>query len=129
MIGYLGQMDGRFMKDDAFSLGTDTFLIRKIRPTFTGRIGRYFDFKMMPDLGNGVTVVADAYFDIRFSPKFRVRTGKDKSPVGYELLIGDGFVLFPERSIASNLVPNRDIGVQVLAGVFRLVQGRSATAS
>jgi phosphate-selective porin OprO/OprP len=62
--------------------------------------------------------VADAYFDIRFSPKFRVRTGKDKSPVGYELLVGDGFVLFPERSLASNLVPNRDVGVAAQGDVL-----------
>ena len=53
----------------------------------------------------------DAYFDIRFSPKFRIRSGKDKTPVGYELLIGDAFLLFPERSLASSLVPNRDVGV------------------
>src|SRR5207249_2200082 len=68
---------------------------------------------IMPDFGNGTAVMQDAYFDVRFSPKFRVRTGKDKTPVGYELLQGDAFVLFPERALASSLVPNRDIGVQV----------------
>ena len=67
----------------------------------------------MPDFGNGTTTITDAYFDIRFSPKFRVRTGKDKTPVGYELLIGDAFLLFPERALASSLVPNRDVGVAV----------------
>ncbi len=64
----------------------------------------------MPDFGSGVAVILDAYFDIRFSPKFRVRTGKDKTPVGYELLQGDAFLLFPERTLASSLVPNRDVG-------------------
>ena len=67
----------------------------------------------MPDFGSGAAVILDAYFDIRFSPKFRVRAGKDKTPVGYELLQGDAFLLFPERSLASGLVPNRDVGVQV----------------
>lgn len=112
VIGYTGQMDGRFVVDDPQNAVTDTFLLRKVRPTFTGRIGRYFDFKVMPDLGSGQTVMADAYFDIRFSPKFRVRFGKDKSPVAYEVLIGDAFLIFPERSLASSLVPNRDVGVQ-----------------
>jgi phosphate-selective porin OprO/OprP len=58
-------------------------------------------------------VLEDAYFDIRFSPKFRVRSGKDKTPIGYELMVGDAYVLFPERSLVSSLVPNRDIGIQV----------------
>jgi phosphate-selective porin OprO/OprP len=74
---------------------------------------KYFDFKVMPDFGNGTAVLEDAYFDIRLSPKFRVRPGKDKSPVGYELSIGDAYVLFLERSLASSLVPNRDVGVQL----------------
>jgi phosphate-selective porin OprO/OprP len=63
-------------------------------------------------------VVADAYVDIRFSRGFRIRTGKDKTPIGHELLHGDAFVLFPERSLASNLVPNRDIGVQAQGEVW-----------
>lgn len=112
VFGMVAQSDGRFSVDDPSPI-TNTFTIRKIRPTFTGRIAKYFDFKVMPDFGNGATIVQDAYFDIRFSPAFRVRSGKDKTPVGYELLQGDAFLLFPERALASSLVPNRDIGVQV----------------
>lgn len=117
-FGFVGQFDGRFFVNDASRTLTNTFLTRKFRPTFTGRVGRYFDFKMMPDLGSGQTVVADAYFDIRFSPKFRLRTGKDKTPVGYELLQGDAFVLFPERALATSLVPNRDNGIQAQGDVL-----------
>src|SRR5207248_360519 len=36
----------------------------------------------------------------------------DKTPIGYELLIGDANLSFPERALASSLVPNRDIGIQ-----------------
>lgn len=116
VFGMVAQTDGRFSLDDPKSI-TNTFTIRKIRPTLTGRVARYFDFKIMPDFGNGATIVQDAYFDIRFSPKFRIRSGKDKTPVGYELLEGDAFVLFPERALASSLVPNRDIGIQVQGDV------------
>jgi phosphate-selective porin OprO/OprP len=112
VFGLVAQADGRFSLDDPAPI-TDTFTIRKLRPTFSGRIAKYFDFKVMPDFGNGTAVVQDAYLDIRFSPKFRVRSGKDKTPIGYELLQGDAYLLFPERSLASSLVPNRDIGVQV----------------
>ena len=111
-LGMTAQADGRFSLDTPAPF-TDTFTLRKIRPTFTGRIAKYFDYKVMPDLGGGQVVMQDAYLDARFSPKFRVRVGKDKTPVGYELLIGDPYVLFPERSLATGLIPNRDNGVQV----------------
>ena len=61
-FGFVSQVDGRFFINDSTKTLTDTFVLRKFRPTFTGRVGRYFDFKMMPDLGNGQTVLADAYF-------------------------------------------------------------------
>lgn len=138
VIGAIAQMDGRFAIDDPLPI-TNTFTIRKLRPVFSGRIAKYFDFKVMPDFGNGTAVVQDAYFDIRFSPRFRVRTGKDKTPVGYELLIGDPYLLFPERMLASSLVPNRDIGVQVqgdltpklfyAAGIFNGVPDGSSTTT
>jgi phosphate-selective porin OprO/OprP len=111
-FGMVAQGDARFSIDDPTPI-TNTFTVRKLRPTFTGRLGRFFDFKVMPDFGNGTAVVADMYLDVRFSQAFRVRTGKDKTPVGYELLMGDGFLFFPERAQATNLVPNRDSGVQV----------------
>jgi phosphate-selective porin OprO/OprP len=110
VLGLTAQADGRFSLDDPLPI-TNTFAIRKARPTLSGRVAKYFDFKVMPDFGNG-TVLQDAYFDIRFSSKFRVRTGKDKTPVGYELLQGDPYLLFPERTLASSLVPNRDVGFQ-----------------
>jgi phosphate-selective porin OprO and OprP len=109
-IGFVVQADGRFSLDDPLPI-TNTFVLRKVRPTFTGRVGKYIDFKVMPELA-GSALILDAYFDIRFSPKLRLRSGKDKTPIGYELLIGDAFLIFPERSIVSLLVPNRDVGFQ-----------------
>jgi phosphate-selective porin OprO and OprP len=111
VLGLTVQADGRFLFGDTQTLA-DTFTIRKARPTFSGRIAKYFDFRIMPDFGAGIATLQDAYIDVRFSPMFRVRTGKDKTPIGYELLQGDPYLLFPERSLASNLVPNRDVGVQ-----------------
>ena len=118
VFGFVGQLDGRFALDDPLPI-VNSFTIRKFRPTFSGRVGRYFEFKMMPDFGGGQAVVADAFLDVRFSPSFRVRTGKDKVPFGHELLQGDAFVLFPERSLASGLVPNRDLGVQAIGDLWR----------
>jgi phosphate-selective porin OprO/OprP len=132
------QADGRFSLDDPLPI-TNTFTIRKARPALSGRVAKYFDFKLTPDFGSGNAVLLDAYVDVRFSPKLRVRSGKDKTPVGYELLQGDPYLLFPERSLASSLVPNRDVGFQVLGelsprvsyagGVFNgIPDGTSSTA-
>ena len=100
--------------------------MRRVRTIMQGRIAKYFEFRLMPDFGSGTTVLYDAYFDVRFSQAFRVRIGKDKTPVGLEQLYSDYALLFPERSLATNLVPNRDVGVQVqgrLAGVLSYIGG------
>ena len=113
VFGLVVQADGRFSTDDP-ALVTNTFLIRRMRPTLTGQFGRRFQFKVMPDFGGGTVVIQDAYLDLQVSPAFSFRAGKNKTPVGYELLIGDAYLVFPERSLASNLVPNRDVGFEAL---------------
>jgi phosphate-selective porin OprO/OprP len=135
----VAHIDGRFSLDD-MAPAVNTFTLRRLRPVFAGRVGRYFDFKLMPDFGNGTAVIQDAFFELRFSSKFRVRAGKDKAPIGYEMLILAPRLTFPERSLASALVPNRDVGVQALgdiaggrvsyaAGVFNGVpDGATSTA-
>ena len=110
-LGAVVQIDGRFSVDDPTPI-TNTFTVRKARPIVSGRIARYFDFRLMPEFGSGSPVILDAYVDTRFSPAFRLRAGKDKTPVGYEWLIGDANVLFPERTLVSGLVPHRDVGFQ-----------------
>jgi phosphate-selective porin OprO/OprP len=116
-VGGLLQVDGRFTTDDPFHAVTDTLVLRRIRPIFQGRAGKYFEFRLMPDFGNGTTVLFDAYFDTRLSKSFRIRVGKDKTPVGLEQLYSDYAVLFPERSLVTNLVPNRDVGIQAQGDV------------
>src|SRR5687768_9767756 len=58
LFGLVAQTDGRFSVDDPTAI-TNTFAIRKVRPTFSGRVARYFDFKVMPDFGNGVSTIVD----------------------------------------------------------------------
>jgi phosphate-selective porin OprO/OprP len=110
-LGTVVQTDGRFSLDDPPPI-TNTFAVRKARVVVAGRASKVFDYRFMPDFGNGSPLILDAYLDLKFSNRLRVRAGKDKTPVGYELLIGDTSLLFPERSLASSLVPNRDVGFQ-----------------
>jgi phosphate-selective porin OprO/OprP len=111
-VGALTQVDGRFVLDDPLHAVTHTFVLRRLRPILQGHAAKYFEFRVMPDFGNGTVVLFDAYVDTRLSRNFRVRVGKDKTPVGLEQLYSDYAVLFPERSLVTNLVPNRDIGIQ-----------------
>jgi phosphate-selective porin OprO/OprP len=125
-LGGLVQLDGRFAPDDPLGQVEDEFVMRRVRVIMQGRIAKYFEFRVMPDFGNGTTLLYDAYLDVRFSQTFRMRLGKDKTPVGLEQLYSDYALLFPERSLASNLVPNRDVGVQVqgkVAGVVSYIGG------
>jgi phosphate-selective porin OprO/OprP len=110
--GYL-QGDGRLYAGDSSNLGTDSFLLRRVRPQLQGTLGKRFDFYLMTDFGGGGTSVQDAYLDARFSPLLRVRVGKFKPPVGLERLQSGANLLFVERALPTALVPNRDVGVQL----------------
>jgi len=67
----------------------------------------------MPDFGNGRTVVQDAYIDTRFDPRAKLRAGKFKTPFGIERLQSASDIRFVQRALPNNLVPNRDIGLQL----------------
>lgn len=110
--GYV-HFDGRFFQEDDERPAVDTFLLRRVRPIFEGTVFKSFDFRIMPDFGGGQTVLQDAYIDARFSPKFKVRAGKFKPPVGLERLQSATELLFVERAFPTNLVPNRDLGIQL----------------
>ncbi|HEV7784551.1 MAG TPA: porin [Thermoanaerobaculia bacterium] len=112
-IGGYVQFDSRFFLDEKQRSTVDTFTLRRVRPILEGTVAKIFDFRIMPDFGAGQTVLQDAYVEGRFSPAFRVRAGKFKPPVGLERLQSGADLLFVERSLPTNLVPNRDLGVQI----------------
>jgi len=111
-LGGILQADGRFYINDQSHQGTNTFLLRTVRPVFEGTVYRYYDFRFMPDFGGGTTVIQDAYMDIRYLPEAVLRAGKFKTPFGIERLQNETDLLFVERALPNNLVPNRDIGLQ-----------------
>ncbi|HUQ69477.1 MAG TPA: porin [Planctomycetaceae bacterium] len=108
------QADGRFALDDADQQYVDSFGVRRLRAYLRGRIARRFEFYLNPDFAGGVLVLQDAYVDTVFAPAFRIRAGKSKTPFGMERLHAAPNILFMERAFPTSLVPNRDIGVQVL---------------
>ncbi len=112
--GYI-HSDGRFFPSSEVVPATDNLLIRRARPIVEATIGRYFDFRLMPDFGGSSPTIVDAYWDGRFASEFTVRAGKFKPPVGLERLQSATDIVFAERGMPTNLVPSRDIGLQ-LAG-------------
>jgi phosphate-selective porin OprO/OprP len=116
-IGLLTQLDGRFGVDDEAEVLTDSFAVRRLRPSLRGRVGDRFEFFLNPDFAGGTLAVQDAYFDTRFSPAFRLRVGKSKSPFGHERLHSASSMLFIERGLPTGVAPNRDIGVQILGDI------------
>ena len=110
-------VDNRVFGGDSAAETADTFILRRVRPTFEGTFGGIYDFKFMPDFASGRSIIVDAYAAARFNPGFVVTAGKFKPPVGLERLQSSADIRFIERGLPTNLVPNRDIGVQ-LSGDF-----------
>jgi phosphate-selective porin OprO and OprP len=119
--------DARFYVDDDAELGTNQFLLRRVRPILQGTVARHFDFNITPDFGSGTATLQDAYLDVRYTPKARFRFGKTKVPISLERLQSATALTFVERSFVSALVPNRDIGLgsygELSGGVFSYVLG------
>lgn len=132
-LSALIQADGRFFADSPGV--SDTFLLRRLRPRFEGRLGKLVAFRLTPEFANGsgdsgaglAARIVDAYLDLKFAAWTSVRAGKQKGPLGLERLQSDGNLLFIERGYPTELVPNRDLGValygQVLHGTTGYVAG------
>lgn len=116
-LGVLVHADGRFALDDDNQQVVDTFAARRVRPYLRGRVARRFEFYLNPDFAGSTLVIQDAYIDTIFAPAFRVRAGKAKTPFGMERLHPASNLLFMERALPNALVPNRDVGIQVLGDV------------
>jgi len=101
----------------------DGFVLRRIRPTIQGSVGKLVGFRFTPELaGSGVgdasgNSVVDAYVDLKFSPKASVRIGKQKGPISIERLQSGSALPFIERGLANELAPNRDLGVSLFGKV------------
>ena len=116
-IGLLVQADGQFDLSDSSRQVVDTFSFGRLRPYLRGRFSKRFEFYFNPDFAGGNLVVQDAYVDTIFSPAFRLRAGKGKTPFGLERLHSASNLLFFNRALPTALVPNRDIGIQAMGDI------------
>jgi phosphate-selective porin OprO/OprP len=129
-VGGYAQADGRFYLHDEAKNGVDTFLMRRVRPIIEGTLYHDFDFRVMTDFGNGAassTLLQDAFLEWHHWSWLKIKAGKFKPPVGLEQQMSDVDLIFMERGLPSDLVPQRDVGVQVsgdlLGGVVSYAGG------
>jgi phosphate-selective porin OprO/OprP len=96
-----------------------------VRPIFEGTLAGIYEFRFMPDFGQGRTVIQDTFLAGRFHPAFELKLGKYKSPVGLERLQSSSDMRMIQRAFPTSLVPNRDIGLQASGD---LAEGRLSYA-
>jgi phosphate-selective porin OprO/OprP len=111
------QLDSRTFFAD-HNLVNSGFLLRRARPIITGTVFHDFDFNFTPDFGGSTVQIQDAYLNYRYRPELQLEAGKFKSPVGLEQLQSDAYLYFNERSLVTDLVPNRDLGVELHGDLF-----------
>lgn len=105
--------DGRYFLDDVASPASDTWLLRRVRPTLEGTLNGIWDFRFTPDFAGGRSIILDAFGAVRLKPWAVITAGKFKVPVGLERLVSAADLKFIERGFPTILVPNRDLGVQI----------------
>jgi phosphate-selective porin OprO and OprP len=115
--------DGRFYNDNLTPDGSrSTWLLRRARPIVEGTFANIFDFRFNPDFAGGKSVIQDAFVAARFNPLFVLTAGKFKEPFGLERLQYSTNNRFIELGLPSDLVPNRDLGLQV-SGTYAYASG------
>ncbi len=120
VIGFhgLAQVDSRTYFQDDKAKGNDSFLLRRARPILSGAIYHDFDFLFTPEFGGNTAQILDALINYRYNQAFQLQLGKMKPPVGLEALQPEEWTFLNERSMATDLLPYRDLGVELHGSVF-----------
>src|SRR5215472_2557330 len=112
-FGGVLQTNSRFFTSGDDKNISSTFYINKARPIISGAVGKYFEYQITPDFGQGKTILQDAWINFGYSALAQLQAGKYKASVNLERLQADPYLEFIQRSEVQNLVPNRDIGIQL----------------
>jgi phosphate-selective porin OprO/OprP len=108
------QVDSRsFFGNTTIPSGTSGFRLRRARPIFSGTVLKDFDFNFTPEFGGSVVQILDAYGNYRYDSPVQIQAGKFRSPIGLEQLQNEPATFFNERSLVTDLIPYRDVGVEL----------------
>lgn len=106
----LAQLDHRLFFNDG-GIVNNAFVLRRARLILEAQFAKNFTFQIVPEFGGSAVSIVDANLGVTVSPALQFKLGRLKAPVGLELLQSDSWTFFNERSIITNLVPNRDLGI------------------
>ncbi len=116
-LGGLLQLDDRQFVDPGTN-DMSKFLVRRARPYAAGYFYEDWEYRFAPEFAlsspnatSYQTTIADAFINFDTIEEIQVQVGKFTVPVGLEMLTPAAFIPFAERSLTSNLIPNRAIGV------------------
>jgi phosphate-selective porin OprO and OprP len=112
------QANGRFFSSGSDKNISSTFYLDRVRPILTGALGKYYNFNITPDFGQGKVTLQDAYINMTYWDYASLRAGKFKAPLDLERLQTDRDLEFSQRSEIQNLVPNRDTGGDLHGRLF-----------
>ena len=113
----LVQLDSRVFFNDG-GIVNNAFILRRARIISEGTFAKNFSFQVVPEFGGGSPAIVDANLGWTITPHLQLKFGRFKSPVGLELLQSDSWTFFDERSIVTNLVPNRDLGITASSDIL-----------
>jgi phosphate-selective porin OprO/OprP len=109
----LVQLDHRLFIDDGAGIVNNAFVLRRARMIAEGTLAKNYGWQLVTEFGGSSVSILDANLFVNLTKNLQLRAGKFKVPVGLELLQSDSWTFLNERSIVTNLVPGRDLGVQL----------------
>ena len=123
-LGAVGQFDWHYYASPNPG-AKDTMTIRRLRLLTYGTLYKDYDYYIQTDFGAGNSVTTtnnsllqDAYLNIHYWPWLQLQAGKMKEPVGLEIQPADAVLWYVERGYPTELVPNRNVGVEVHGNLF-----------
>lgn len=131
VIGGFLQADGRVIAGDDRATG---ILLRRARLLVDATGERGFRFRLVPDFGQGRTLVQDAFVGWRGNGR-DVQVGRFRPAFGTVRMRSSSTLLFPERGLMNALMPSRTHGGQLaltsarqalILGAFRSPLGAEA---
>ncbi|MCA1595939.1 MAG: OprO/OprP family phosphate-selective porin, partial [Chloroflexi bacterium] len=111
------QIDAHILVFPVNNTAASTFEMRRFRVKIDTRFNPWTEFLIAPNIGRGRPVLKDVYINLFARGGYQWRIGKFKTPLSLERLQSSADLQLIERSIADNIMPNRDIGVQVSGDV------------
>lgn len=108
----LAQLDSRLFFGDGGGIANNALVLRRARIITEGQFAKNYSFQFVSEFGGSSVSILDANFTVTVTKALQFKFGKFKEPVGLERLQSDSWAFFNERSIATNLTPDRDLGVQ-----------------